>query len=597
MSAATSSSTLRALYVLPPQKGGPASHAEPAGGHRLFPSLAKGAALLAVLGFVAFGSGCGGANAPRPSPERSTGTAGMGGSSSGGAAGGRDPSGGTGGTSSVGMLGPGMGSAGAAGAADAATTDAAEGDGPGEDAGDADPGSESDAADAEPTSPPDTGPPPPSCGDGKLDPGEKCDQGDRNDKDAYGMGKCTDTCSDAPACGDQRIDTAHGEKCDRGSQNAANAYGPEACNDKCQPAPFCGDNTRQPGREECDEGARNTDNPPRYDQRACTKACKVVHPRCGDSTTQAPNEECDDGNRNVGGSYGTRGQCTRACKRVDFCGDAKVTMPQEQCEPPNTAATPGKAGCDARCRNTAPLAQCGNRMVEMGEECDEGPANRDTGTCTSKCKRAKCGDGIKQDSEKCDKGSANSSNAYGPDRCTDKCEIAPFCGDGTTQRPRGEECDNGPDNGKPGNDCLATCKTAPVTPKTFEVVRVEGQNPGRACDAACLETVRQENFGEVAVACKGGFPDIPTYRFGDPTGLFFAPLGGTPRGSVTLTLDAPGVEARCIGNDGGEAPVTPGGALPEACVSTTGSIRINLRHAEAMGCRILKHAHLTATVP
>lgn len=37
---------------------------------------------------------------------------------------------------------------------------------------------------------------------------------------------------------------------------------------------------------------------------------------------------------------------------------------------------------------------CGNMIVELGEECDDGPMNDDEAACTSTCKMAVCGDGL-----------------------------------------------------------------------------------------------------------------------------------------------------------------------------------------------------------
>jgi hypothetical protein len=52
-------------------------------------------------------------------------------------------------------------------------------------------------------------------------------------------------------CGNGRMDP--GEECDQGSKNAAGAYGPELCTSGCKVAPYCGDEKRN-GAEVCDEG-------------------------------------------------------------------------------------------------------------------------------------------------------------------------------------------------------------------------------------------------------------------------------------------------------------------------------------------------------
>jgi uncharacterized repeat protein (TIGR01451 family) len=63
-----------------------------------------------------------------------------------------------------------------------------------------------------------------------------------------------------------------------------------------------------------------------------------------------------------------------------------------------------------------------------------------------------CGNGIVNTGEQCDDG-----NNIDGDGCSASCTLegAGFCGDGVIQAP--EECDNGPNNGQNGNSCSAGC--------------------------------------------------------------------------------------------------------------------------------------------
>jgi cysteine-rich repeat protein len=59
--------------------------------------------------------------------------------------------------------------------------------------------------------------------------------------------------------------------------------------------------------------------------------------------------------------------------------------------------------------------------------------------------------------EICDYGAANeppSHASYGG--CLTSCTLGPYCGDGILQQPD-EQCDDGPNNGKPGYDCNESC--------------------------------------------------------------------------------------------------------------------------------------------
>jgi hypothetical protein len=55
--------------------------------------------------------------------------------------------------------------------------------------------------------------------------------------------------------------------------------------------------------------------------------------------------------------------------------------------------------------------------------------------------QSRCGDRVVDPGEDCDNGAMNSANAYGDTQCTDKCKRAPYCGDSVTNGP--ERCDSG----------------------------------------------------------------------------------------------------------------------------------------------------------
>ncbi len=96
--------------------------------------------------------------------------------------------------------------------------------------------------------------------------------------------------------------------------------------------------------------------------------------------------------------------------------------------------------------------ECGNGVLDVGEECDNGNADGDGGLCPSNCQYATCGDGfVYEDDEECDDGNLNDL-----DGCRNDCDLA-FCGDGVVYEGE-EECDDGNSVVADGceNDCTKT---------------------------------------------------------------------------------------------------------------------------------------------
>ncbi len=128
-----------------------------------------------------------------------------------------------------------------------------------------------------------------TCGDGTLDPGEQCDDGNSVDNDA-----CPNTCK-SPSCGDGSIDGS--EQCDNGSANSNTSD----CLASCVSA-TCGDGFVWAGHEDCDGGANPKTACP-YNSSSCT-VCSATCTNtagttsyCGDGRVDtSEGEQCDDGN-------------------------------------------------------------------------------------------------------------------------------------------------------------------------------------------------------------------------------------------------------------------------------------------------------------
>ncbi len=136
-------------------------------------------------------------------------------------------------------------------------------------------------------------PPPVTCGDGAVQRGEECDDGNANNSDA-----CLNTCSKAK-CGDGLV---YGgvEQCDTSGASAQ-------CNGNCTVSK-CGDGVANPAAgEDCDTGVASG---------SCDADCTSV--KCGDGTLNTKaGEQCDDGNTKAGD--GCSATCTEEPKGPQKC--------------------------------------------------------------------------------------------------------------------------------------------------------------------------------------------------------------------------------------------------------------------------------------
>ncbi len=148
---------------------------------------------------------------------------------------------------------------------------------------------------------------PPFCGNGRLEAGEQCDDGNANDNDV-----CSNDCllgTNQRCTYDYQCDTGRCvngicSRCTTDDQCPASL----ACIDgEClrvmdvaYTPNFCGNAILEPG-EACDLGPENSDAP----NAACRPDCS--RGRCGDSVLDRPLEVCDDGNTAPGD--GCNGLC------------------------------------------------------------------------------------------------------------------------------------------------------------------------------------------------------------------------------------------------------------------------------------------------
>ncbi|MGI5860463.1 MAG: DUF4215 domain-containing protein [Myxococcales bacterium] len=266
------------------------------------------------------------------------------------------------------------------------------------------------------------------CGDGYANAarGETCDDGGES-------ATCNANCTQS-RCGDGVRNETAGEVCD--DDNVSSGDG---CSADCKSTEFCGNGYVDAVKgETCDEGI---DGVPR-ETAECNINCTTT--RCGDRyINTAAGEVCDDGAETA--------RCNADCTEPR-CGDGKLNRAAgEVCDDENNE--PGD-GCSADCRSEE---DCGNGVVDPGEECDLGSDNHDQGDCLTNCWLNVCGDGIVNlvgpfRIEECDDAGESAD-------CNVDCTLA-ACGDGIVNASAGEQCDvlGGGDTQRCNHDCtIALC--------------------------------------------------------------------------------------------------------------------------------------------
>jgi len=146
---------------------------------------------------------------------------------------------------------------------------------------------------------------------------------------------CTNKCALA-SCGDGVVQD--GEDCDDGNQDDT-----DDCLSTCK-TPSCGDGAVHAGVEECDDG--NED-----DNDDCVQGCKLAI--CGDGFVNVNAEECDDMNAS------NTDKCVEGCKNA-VCGDGFLLEGIEECDDGNLL---GGDGCGPACQIDNALPQCNNYIA------------------------------------------------------------------------------------------------------------------------------------------------------------------------------------------------------------------------------------------
>jgi fibro-slime domain-containing protein len=168
----------------------------------------------------------------------------------------------------------------------------------------------------------------PYCGDHAVDTsaGEVCDDGSGNSDTVAGACRmnCTGGNPPPPTCGNSKLDT--GEQCDDGSNNGSAS---SLCDARCHFK--CGNGFKDSG-EQCDDGINNGS------YGTCNSNCTLAN-YCGDGVKNGP-EQCDLGSGNNANAYGP-GQCTNLCTVAPYCGDGRVNG-TEECD--------GQVGCSTQCK-------------------------------------------------------------------------------------------------------------------------------------------------------------------------------------------------------------------------------------------------------
>lgn len=161
------------------------------------------------------------------------------------------------------------------------------------------------------------------------------------------------------------------------------------------------------------------------------------------------------------------------------------------------------------------LALCGNKHVDLHEQCDDG--NRDAGDgCNSICLFEICGNLFVDANEDCDDGMNENHETEDGDGCSKRCEFE-VCGNKRLDivGEREEECDDG--NLKPGDGCSPSClfercgngvldpiRVVNGEQSVFETCDDGNVDDGDGCSASCQTEICGNNKRTPNEECDDG---------------------------------------------------------------------------------------------
>jgi fibro-slime domain-containing protein len=218
-------------------------------------------------------------------------------------------------------------------------------------------------------------------------------------------------------------------------------------------------------------------------------------------------------------------------------------------------------GCEADVCEEAPVAVCGDGVINGTEQCDDGntrPGDGCSASCrlepgfacvdgtavpSSVCHKTTCGDGVKEGFEQCD-----DMNLIPYDGCSPTCTIEPkcngtggctgVCGDGLVFPP--EECDDG--NTISGDGCSSTCTLEPS--KGYTCTNISSPPASTLAIPILYRDMLYHVSPSLPVPAPtgGGHPDFnyDPYNSGAAVGLVFSPLMGDDE-PVMASLGTPAV--------------------------------------------------------
>ncbi len=274
----------------------------------------------------------------------------------------------------------------------------------------------------------------PLCGNGTVDAGEVCDDGnDQEDDD------CTTVCR-RPTCGDGLMQPGLEEGCDDGNGDPS-----DACTNQCQPA-RCGDGILRTGLTEDDPGYEACDDGNADDGDGCDAECALeAGGECIDADGDQHGEGCENGPDCNDNEASLQDNC-------DECGNGVLEVRAgESCDDGNQA---DGDGCSSNCR-VEEAQQCVDPDGDgFGHGCANGPdCNEQNPEQHDDCDR--CGNGFVEDGETCDDG-----NVVANDGCDPDCQLEQACGNDVIE---GDEfCDDG--NTRDGDGCASDCSSPVLVP-------------------------------------------------------------------------------------------------------------------------------------